>query len=74
MAEKTTQDEEIRQLIIERLKSMPADKKISIGADGDFTKDQLIEHVLKKDDVGEKIVEVQMSYLQALKTGVLLDG
>jgi len=75
MAEqKDSLDEDIRQLVIERLKAMPSDKKISIGADGSsFTSDQLISHVKEGDEIGKKIIDVQMSYLQALKTGALLD-
>ncbi|OGD56773.1 hypothetical protein A2V71_01470 [Candidatus Berkelbacteria bacterium RBG_13_40_8] len=66
-------DEEIRQLVIERLKATPSDKKISIGGDGDFTVEQLIDRVSKNDKIGRKVIDVQMSYLRALKTGVLVD-
>lgn len=74
MAEqKDSLEEDIRQLVIERLKAMPSGKKISIGADGSFSADQLISRVKEGDEIGQKIIDVQMSYLQALKTGVLLD-
>ena len=66
-------DEEIRQLVIERLKVLPSGQKISIGSKGDFSKDQLIYHVNKHDDVGQKIVQIQLSYLQSLKEGILFD-
>ncbi|MHA1372507.1 MAG: hypothetical protein ACTSRA_22640 [Promethearchaeota archaeon] len=70
---KEKQNEEIRKLVIERLKTIPADKKISIGKKGDFTIDELIKSVEKNDRVGKKIVEAQMTFLQSLKTGDLLD-
>lgn len=66
-------DAEIRQLVIERLKVIPSDKKISIGGEGDFTINELIGCVEKNNKVGKKIVEVQMEFLQSLKTGVFLD-
>lgn len=66
-------DEEIKQLVIERLKTIPRDKKLSIGGKGDFTVEELIERVEKNDDVGQKVIEVQMEFLQSLKTGALLN-
>ena len=60
-------DEEIRKLIIARLRSLPSTRKISIGNDGEFTKDELIDRIEKKDRIGKKIIEVQLSYLQSLK-------
>lgn len=66
-------DQEIRDLVMERLKVLSSGQKISIGSVGDFSKDQLIDHVLKQDRIGKKIIQIQMSYLQSLKSGVLLD-
>ena len=71
--QKKSQDEEIRQLVIERLKTIPPDKKLSIGGEGDFTVEELIDRVKKNDEIGQKIVEVQMKFLQSLKTGALLN-
>ncbi|MBI3443519.1 hypothetical protein HY008_02525 [Candidatus Woesebacteria bacterium] len=71
--QKTITDEEIRKLVIERLKTFPSDKKVSIGADGDFTKDELIRHVDEQDKIGKKIIEIQLAYLQSLKEGIVLD-
>lgn len=66
-------DKEIRQLVVERLKGIPSDKKISMGGKGDFTMEELIGHVEKNDDIGQKIVEIQLKFLQSLKTGALLN-
>ncbi|HCM82724.1 MAG: hypothetical protein UW37_C0018G0012 [Candidatus Gottesmanbacteria bacterium GW2011_GWA2_44_17] len=60
-------DEEIRKLVVARLHSFPAGRKISIGNDGEFTKDELIKSVEKDDRIGKKIIQVQLSYLQSLK-------
>lgn len=66
-------DEEIRQLIIERLKTIPYGKNISIGSGDSFTKKELIEHVEKDDEIGKKIINIQMTYLQSLKMGIFFD-
>lgn len=62
-------ESEMRDLVIARLKTLPSDKKLSVGSSGDFTRDELIEHVEKNDELGNKIVEVQMEYLRLLKEG-----
>jgi len=72
LQEKIT-DEEIRKLVVERLKTFPSGKKISIGSEGNFSKEELINHVESEDRVGRKIIEIQLTYLQSLKEGILTD-
>lgn len=64
-------DEDIKQLVIERLSTLPPDKEISIGGDGSFDRDELIEHVERGDEIGRKMVEVEMTFLRSLKEGLL---
>lgn len=59
--------EDIKELVIARLEVLPKDTGISIGSAGEFTPDQLIESVREGNEVGKKIVEVQLNYLQSLK-------
>lgn len=70
---KKVTDEEVRQLVIARLRSFPSSKKISIGSDGEFSKEDLIDRVSKNDPVGNKIIQIQLSYLQSLKEGLTLE-
>ena len=72
MTQKTTIPEEIKDLVIARLDSLPQNKKISIGSAGEFTKNQLMEHVKKGDEIGQKIVEIELEFLRAMKGGILL--
>jgi len=65
-------DEDIRKLVIARLRLLSAGRKISIGSDGEFTKDELINRVNQDDEVGKKIVQIQLEYLQSLKNGIFL--
>lgn len=71
--DKKTIDKEIQELVIERLKLFPRDKSISIGEQGSYTKDQMINHVQKNDEVGKKMIEIDLSYLKALKRGVFFE-
>lgn len=64
---------EIKDLVIARLETLPPDKKISIGSSGEFTKDELIDRVEKEDDIGEKIIEIELNYLQAIKDGIFYE-
>lgn len=64
-------EEEINELVIARLKTMPENQKISVGSKGEFDKYDLIEHVKQGDDIGKKIVEIELDFLRTLKKGVL---
>ena len=61
---------EIKELVILRLETMPENFKVSIGGSGEFDKHQLIERVRKGDEVGKKIVKIQLNYLRSLKKGL----
>ena len=69
--EKISADEEIRKLVIARLKLLSPNTLKSIGSMGTFTRDQLIERVEKGDEVGETITNIEMEWLRALKNGIV---
>ena len=71
MKEEITQ--EAKELVIARLLLLPSGKKISIGSYGDFTKEELIENINKGNEVGKKIIEIEMDFLKALKKGDLYE-
>ena len=71
--EKEDIKEEIKELVIARLEVMPRDKKISIGSSGDFTRDELIEAVKEGNELGKRIIEVQLEYLRLRKEGVFYE-
>lgn len=66
-------DNDLKVLVIERLKTLPKGTRISIGSEGSFTTQDLINHIGKGDSIGNKIIEIQLNYLRLLKTGELLD-
>ncbi|NCN38885.1 MAG: hypothetical protein COY38_02860 [Candidatus Aenigmarchaeota archaeon CG_4_10_14_0_8_um_filter_37_24] len=59
--------QEAKELVIARLLLLPSGKKISIGSYGNFTKEELIENINKGNEVGKKIIEIEMDFLKALK-------
>ena len=64
-------DEEIRKLVSARLSILSSDTMISIGSDGNFSRDELLEHVKEGDKVGEKIAQIQIEWLRSLKAGLI---
>jgi len=60
---------EVKDLVIARLGVLSPNKKISIGSSGEFTRDELIERVEKEDEIGIKIVKIELEYIRAIKEG-----
>ncbi|MBI3985175.1 MAG: hypothetical protein HY344_04575 [Candidatus Levybacteria bacterium] len=61
---------EIIELVKARLSILPPDAILSVGSFGELKKDQVIKEVENNTEIGKKIVEVQMEYLQMLKKGI----
>ncbi len=65
-------EELIRQIVIERVKSMSPNVQIGLGSGGDFlNRDEIINEVSSNTPSGKKIVEIQLKYIRALKQGIL---
>ena len=62
---------EIRELVMARLSTFPSDKKICIGKYGELSREDMIKHVRKEDEIGKKIIEIELAYLRALKEGIV---
>ena len=65
--ENESMDEDIRDLVSARLQILDSNTLISIGDDGEFTPEQLINHVEKGDKIGKKISQIQMEWLRSFK-------
>jgi len=60
----------IKELIITRIEAKsPSHLKLSIGSHRSMSKEEMIEHVRKGDEVGKKIVQVHLNFLKALASG-----
>ena len=66
-------DEDIRQLVVARLRSFSSNKKISIGSDGEYTGKELIEKIKANDEIGQKIIAIQLEYLRSLKDNIFTE-
>lgn len=64
--------EDIVKLVVLRLEALSSDKKISIGSFGEFSKEELITHVKKRDEIGKKLIEVELEFLRTLKEGIVV--
>jgi hypothetical protein len=60
-------EDEIK-IVMERLRLMPKTIKLNIGnRHGAYSRDQLIEEIEQRTDVGEMVVTMYMSYLRSFK-------
>lgn len=64
---------EIMQIVKARLETMPQEAILSIGSYGEFNRDQLIKEVEQNTEIGRKIIDIQMQYLQMLKEGIFYE-
>ena len=58
--------QEIVDLVVSRLETIPPSVSISIGSHGSFTIDDLIRKVRDGDEIGKKVIEMQLAYLRSL--------
>ncbi|MDY6789589.1 MAG: hypothetical protein SVV03_06555 [Candidatus Nanohaloarchaea archaeon] len=66
MTDKEVTEEEFK-IARFRLETMPAHLEVSLGDKGSFTKEDLKEHIEKRDSVGEAYTRMQMAGLRAFK-------
>lgn len=58
--------DDVRKLVVARLNAMPPDISFSIGAFGDYTRDQLIREVEKGSEVGQEAINLELSFLKKM--------
>jgi hypothetical protein len=64
---------DFKELVYARIQAMPDGTNISIGDSGTLTKTELLKHVESGDEIGQKMIEVERAFFQALKDGSLYD-
>lgn len=74
MDNKIQYDESIKELVVKRLETLPDGAVISIGSGQEFNKEELIKSIREGNDIGQKIIEIELSFLQSLKNGVFYGG
>lgn len=75
MVENTTTEkysDDVVNLVIARIEGLPSGVSVSIGgkADGQegYKVEKLIEHIKAQDEIGRKIIDIQLAYLRSFKT------
>ena len=67
--------QELKEIVLQRLitSKLPQNLRVSIGniSQEPMTMQEVIGHVKKEDEIGKKIIEIQLSYLKALKEGII---
>ena len=64
-------EDDIKKIVIARLETLSPNKKISIENSGEFTRDQLIDSVKKENEVGLKLIQIEIEFLKSFKKGIL---
>ncbi len=60
---------ELKETIIIRIEALPSNLKLSIGGGNSLTKDEMIEHVKKEDEIGKQIINSHLSFMKAIAKG-----
>lgn len=59
-------DDNVKELVILRLRAIPSNLKISIGNFGEFTKDELIREVEKESPAGRAAIRMELLFLREM--------
>jgi len=59
--------EEDWEIVKHRVETMPAYLKLAMGKYGQLSKDEMIRHIDNRDEIGRRIVEIQLNYLRFFK-------
>ena len=63
-----TLNQDIINLVIARLKTIPSNANLSVGSDKEpLSVDALIEEVKRQSEIGKKLVESQLFFLRSLQ-------
>jgi hypothetical protein len=69
MSDEEKVKEELKEIVIMRIEAIPSNLKLSIGNGNSLTKEEMIEHVKKEDEVGRQIINSHLSFMKAIATG-----
>ena len=66
--------DDFQQLVYTRLQSLPKGYTISVGGAGNITKEDALEHVGKRDDIGETLIAADRHYFDLIKSGKIYES
>ncbi len=62
-------NQEMKEVVIMRIESMPSNLRLSIGNNKSLTKEEMIKHVREEDDTGRQIINSHISFMKAIARG-----
>lgn len=75
MKEKTQINPELKEIIISRIESskLPENIQLSVGglSQKPMNLQEVVQHVHNEDEIGTKIIKMELEYLKALKEGII---
>lgn len=66
VANKENIQDDVWEMVKYRYQAMPPNLKISIGGKKSMNKEEILEHIMERDEIGRMIVEAQMNFLRNL--------
>lgn len=63
-------DEDLKNLVIERIKASSSDIKVSIGT-VEYSKEEMLKNVEEENEIGREIVDIQIEYLRDMANGAI---
>jgi len=63
--------EDMKQLAIARLKSIPSQYQISVGGGGGLTRKEAVENIENDSEIGKELVNIQIEFLRDMAQGEL---
>lgn len=66
-------NEDLRKLVIERIKASATDLRISVGS-RTYGKQKLLKSVAAGDKLGQQVVKAHLNYLKSLASGKIYQG
>jgi len=56
-----------KKIAIEMIQMIPEGVKISLSHSGTYSREELVGHIKKGDEIGNKIIEIIFEYIEFLK-------
>ena len=65
--------EDIKKLVIERIKASSSDLGVVIGSI-EYSKEEMLKSVEEENEIGKEIIAIQMEYLRDMASGAIYQG
>jgi len=63
-------NEKVKELVLARIDAqVPSNLRMFIGSSGGMSKEQIMEHVRKEDEIGKQIIRMHINFMKAVVRG-----